>query len=294
MYELIQAGERTYYIDCPTKIGIYVEDKDHVWLIDSGNSRDMGKRIDKILKDNQWQLEGLINTHSHADHIGGNCLLQERYGCHIYAAPQERFFVEHPEFNAMYIYGGHPLKELKNRFLYAQPSICQNVYEANLPKGLEIISLPGHSMEMIGVKTDDGICFLGDAIASENTINKYHITFLYDVAIYLETLDKISTLECNLLIPAHGEVSDPKNLKQVLIQNQKKIEEICQLILMLCQKPMSFDILLQKIFQHYDLHMDHNQWILVGFTVKAFLTYLKNLGLIELEFQDSLGLWHTK
>ena len=26
-----------YYINCPAKIGVYVADKDHVYLVDSGN-----------------------------------------------------------------------------------------------------------------------------------------------------------------------------------------------------------------------------------------------------------------
>ena len=49
MYELIQAGERTYYIDCPSKIGIYRIDDEKVCLIDSGNDKDAGKKVLKIL-----------------------------------------------------------------------------------------------------------------------------------------------------------------------------------------------------------------------------------------------------
>ena len=49
MYELIQGGERTYYIDCPAKIGIYKCSENEVYIIDSGNDKDAGKRILKIL-----------------------------------------------------------------------------------------------------------------------------------------------------------------------------------------------------------------------------------------------------
>lgn len=37
MYELIQVSEQCYYINCPAKIGVYVPDRDNVYLIDSGN-----------------------------------------------------------------------------------------------------------------------------------------------------------------------------------------------------------------------------------------------------------------
>ncbi len=36
MYELVQVSEKCYYINCPAKIGVYVADKDNVYLVDSG------------------------------------------------------------------------------------------------------------------------------------------------------------------------------------------------------------------------------------------------------------------
>ena len=50
MYELIRAGERSWYIDCPAKIGICLLDGADVCLIDSGNDRDAGKRALRTLE----------------------------------------------------------------------------------------------------------------------------------------------------------------------------------------------------------------------------------------------------
>lgn len=44
MYELHQIGERSYDIDCPAKIGIYLTNNTDVYLIDSGNDKDTGKK----------------------------------------------------------------------------------------------------------------------------------------------------------------------------------------------------------------------------------------------------------
>ena len=43
MYELHQAGERTYYIDCPAKIGIYVNGGSA--LSTAGTTRTREKRL---------------------------------------------------------------------------------------------------------------------------------------------------------------------------------------------------------------------------------------------------------
>ena len=81
MYELIKVSENCYYIDCPSKIGIIKINDTDVCLIDSGNNKDAGKRVRKILDANGWTLKIILNTHSHGDHIGGNRYLQEQTGC---------------------------------------------------------------------------------------------------------------------------------------------------------------------------------------------------------------------
>ena len=81
MYELIQAGPNTYYVNCPAKIGIYRTSETEVWLIDSGSDKDAAKKVKKILDANQWTLKGIIATHYHADHVGGCQWLQQQTGC---------------------------------------------------------------------------------------------------------------------------------------------------------------------------------------------------------------------
>ena len=40
MYELVQVGEKSYYIQSPAKIGIYRPSDTEVYLIDSGSDKD--------------------------------------------------------------------------------------------------------------------------------------------------------------------------------------------------------------------------------------------------------------
>lgn len=49
MYELVQISEMSYYINCPVKIGIYLEDSQYVYLIDSGNDKVAGRKVRQIL-----------------------------------------------------------------------------------------------------------------------------------------------------------------------------------------------------------------------------------------------------
>jgi len=97
MFELIKISEKCYYINCPAKIGIYKQSETDVYLIDSGNDKDAGRKVRKILDENGWKLKGIINTHSNADHIGGNQYLQQQTGCKVFADGIEKAFTEYPE-----------------------------------------------------------------------------------------------------------------------------------------------------------------------------------------------------
>ena len=85
MYELVQVQGDSYYIQSPAKIGLVRLGPEEVCLIDSGNDKDAGKKVRQILASNGWRLTAIYNTHSNADHIGGNKYLQAQTGCKIYA-----------------------------------------------------------------------------------------------------------------------------------------------------------------------------------------------------------------
>ena len=285
--ELIKVGDKTYYLKNNTNIGIYKIDEENVFIIDSGNDKSAGKKIIKIIENEGWHIKGLINTHSNADHIGGNKVIEERTNCSIYASDIEMSFIKNPILEPTMLYGGYPFKDLKNKFLYAKPSNVLNIKD-NLPDGLEYFPLKGHFLDMIGLKTSDDIYFLGDALFSEETINKYHLFFIYDVKEYLNTLDYLSNLNGKLYIASHCEAtSDISNLIKI---NKDKILEISNKIYNLCNDK-TFEEILKEIFDEYQLEMNLNQYVLVGSTIKSYLAYLCDENKISYKFEDNKMLW---
>lgn len=291
MYELVQVAENTYYINSPSKIGVYRVSDDDVWLIDSGNDKDAGRKIQKILDAQGWKLTAIINTHSNADHDGGNTLLQNRLNCAVYSTPMENIVVENPILEPTFLYGGYPFKKLRSKFLMATPSKAQDIAEAKLPEGMEYFRLPGHFWDMIGVKTPDDVYFLADCIFGESTVNKYHISFFYDLAAQFETLDMVEKLEGKLFIPAHAEPME--DIKPLVKLNRDKSLEILDVLLEICKEPMHFELVLKKVFEHYALTMDHAQYVLVGSTVRSYLAYLCDHGKVENYVEDNMLLWKT-
>lgn len=292
MYELIKVSERCYYIQSPAKIGIYKISDDEVCLIDSGNDKDAGKKVLKIITEQGWRLSAIYNTHSHADHIGGNGYLQAQTGCKIYAKGIEADFTNHPILESAFLYGGCPMEELKHKFLLAKESVCESITEDKLPSGLRMIDLSGHSFDMVGFADEEGTFFIADSLSSRETLDKYRIGFIYDVGAYLETLENIKKMEAKMFVPSHAEpCEDISGLAQY---NIDKVNEVAEKIVSLCAEPICFEELLQKLFDEYSLVMTNEQYVLVGSTVRSYLTYLKKTDKISSEIKDSKLLWISK
>ncbi len=286
--ELVKVGEKTYYIKNATNIGIYKIDDRNVYLIDTGNDKDAGKKILKIIDEQGWNVKGIITTHSNADHIGGNKVIQDRTNCEILAYNIEKSFTEFPILESSFLYGGYPFKDIRNKFLLAKESTVIPI-ENRLPNGLEYFSLKGHFFDMIGIKTSDNVYFLADSLFSEETIKKYHIFFIYDVRSFLNTLDYLKTLNGETYIPSHCEAT--KDISSLIEVNRNKVNEIMNKIYMICKDEMTFEEILKCIFDEYNLIMNGNQYVLVGSTIKSYLSYLVDENKLCYEFKDNKMVW---
>ena len=292
MYELIQVSENCYYIQCPAKIGLVKTGEDRVCLIDSGNDKDAGKKVKKHLDANGWTLEAIYNTHSHADHIGGNQYLQNQTGCKIYASGIERCFAENTILEPSYLYGANPPKDLRHKFLLAKPSEVEPLTADCLPAGWEVIFLPGHSWDMVGFRTADDVVYLADSLSGLSTINKYHINFLVDVQQYLDTLEMVKGMKAKAFVPAHAEPTE--DISPLADANIAKVHEVAEKILGICEEPVTFETILQRLFQNYGLLLNFEQHALVGSTVRSYLAWLRDQDRLDADFRDELLVWTRK
>ena len=289
MYELIQVAENSYYIQSPAKIGIYKLNETEVCLIDTGNDKDAGKKVKKVLDANGWTLKAIYNTHSNADHIGGNQYLQKQTGCKIYAPGIECDFTNHPILESAYLYGGCPPKDLRHKFLVAQESRAEYLTDNVLPEGLKIINLPGHFFDMVGFRTKDDVVYLADCLASKETLDKYQISVLYDVESYLKTLEMVKTMKAKMFVPSHAEATE--DISKLAQYNIEKVHEIAGKIIEICNDPKCFEAILQTLFTKYNLKMTFEQYVLVGSAVRSYLAWLKDNGRLDVIFEDNMLLW---
>ena len=142
---------------------------------------------------------------------------------------------------------------------------------------------------MVGFRTPDDVVYLADCLSSRETLDKYQIGFIYDVAAYLNTLEMVKSLRGKMFVPAHAAATE--DVADLAQYNIDKVLEIANKITGICQEPLCFETILQRLFTDYGLTMNFEQYVLVGSTVRSYLAWLKDTGRLNALFENNMLLW---
>lgn len=82
-------------------------------------------------------------------------------------------------------------------------------------------------------------------------------------------------------------------IRPLVKANRDKVYEIIDRILSICTNALCFEDILKAVFDFYELIMDNNQYVMVGNTVRSYLSYLKGQGKVKCEFINNRMLWQT-
>lgn len=298
MNELVKVGERTYYISGPFHVGVYdlgtksYTGKQEACLIDSGVDSTVARVIDKRLVEAGFCVKMIVNTHYHADHSGGNDYFKRTYDCPIYSTKMNAALISNYDICPAIVWGAKPIDEIMNNYFYATPTEAQDIENVDLPDGLELVELNGHSLSQIGVRTSDDVLFLGDAVVSKETLDKHPLTYIYDPETHLETLKQLKDIKASLYIPYHAE--PVKKIKALCDYNIKGIEDNIALIRKICREPRNLDEIISMFYNQRGLKLSLYKYAVEGGIVRTYVTYLYNKGELTATNEGNYLKWKVK
>jgi len=291
--DYLEINEKVGYIPGVVNIGVIKNGNDAL-LIDSGIDKDSGRKILRFLEELEITPKAIINTHSHADHFGGNHYLTRNTKAKVYAPRIESGIIQNPLLEPIYLFhGAYPIRNLHNKFVLAKPSPVDHIIEPGklsvIDLELEIIALPGHSFNQIGVKIDN-IFFCADTVFSERVINKYRIPVVQDVKNHLETLEMLKEMDCDLFVPAHTKPTE--DIKPLVEKNLNTTKNIIADIKGLIKETKTTEQIQSELSMQYGLDLNVvQQYYLIHMTIMAYLGYLYNSKQAGIKIENNFLYW---
>jgi glyoxylase-like metal-dependent hydrolase (beta-lactamase superfamily II) len=155
------------------------------WLVDPGPT-DEGhfERLEFAIRQ-RGELEGIVLTHRHLDHAESAPVLAERYGVPVFAG-----------------------REAPDPEGFSEPAVKGLALEREVGEGdrvgpFEVLETPGHSADHVSYLAGD-VLFCGDTVLGEGSV------FIPpgggSLIEYLQSLERLRTLELQAICPGHGPV----------------------------------------------------------------------------------------
>lgn len=281
-------NRNTFYIEGATNIGVYSFKNKNCLLVDTGINRSAAHSAERLLLENNLHIKYIFNTHGHADHCGGNAFLCEKYhGVEIFSSPEEKNFIENPVYLYYISNAAYPSKRLKTR----NGSQVNYVVEEGIEKINDVkfsfLKAAGHTEGDMILITPDRVAFMGDAIFSYHTLEKYALTYLLNVEERLKSLEKIREIDADYLVISHAkEVVLKAELSKLIDANLISINSMVENILEICNQPSSREEILQNILILHDMECDYKGYLVNLCSISAFLNYMLDKSLLDVSIED--------
>jgi len=290
--ELITLAGGIHYLPGGVNSVVLEDGSGGALLIDTGLDGDAGKKLLRALEKKGLTPRAILNTHSHADHYGGNAVIEAKHPeIKVFAPPLEEAVLRYPILEPMTLYGARPPQELQNKFLMAHASNARLAPEPGLCKiagvTLELLEVAGHAALMYAVRVGSFL-YAADALFGPEILLKHPMSFCMDSRLQKESAASLAELEgIELVLCGHGDPSS--DLRSLVEKNLECLEATTRAVKNACQTPSSVDAITQRVCNSLGLELKNATGFLLNRSaVSAHLVELLERGEVVMSVRDNL------
>lgn len=290
MYEIIHIKGNTFCIDTGmTYIPFYKVNEKEIIMLDSGWAEGEQEDLNKLFDFNDFKVVGIINSHSHIDHIGNNSFFKKKYDCIIAMSSFSAHICSSIEALKQY-YNRHFLSCVKEHYghLVCETDIIisenqKSVYINGVKFG--IFYTAGHTLGHIAIITPDDVAYLGDSLITDKVMSGTKLPYAYDLEEDLKSKMNLLNLHSKKYVIAHKGIVD--NIDNLIEENIKYYTGRAKTLLGFIDHPMTMEEILKVIVKEWKIKIQSvNKYIVVERMLRFYIEYLFETKQVELVIDD--------
>ncbi len=296
--ELLSLAPGVQYLPGAVNSVVVEDGRGGALVVDTGLDESHARKLLRAMEAKGLTPGAILNTHSHADHVGGNAFLVKRFpDLKVFAPPLEDAIIRSPVLEPIYLFGARPPRALQNKFLMAAPSPARLAPEPGLTRlagvEVELIEVAGHASLMFAVRVGE-VLYAADALFGPAALARHPLTFCMDSALQKESAAKLAALEgVRVTLPGHGDSTDDLGaLVQVNLDAYARTTEVVREAV---RTPGTVDEVLRRVTLALGLEVrEAGAALLNRSVVSAHLVELLERDEAALEVQDGVPVFHAR
>lgn len=238
-------------------------------LVDSGfgDEKSIQARLDFLKDHADVRVRYIILTHHHFDHSSGARQIREATGAQVTLHPQEEKFLrdwqgeapqdfempDGPDATEEQKKAAEQIQQFRKQAAEADPEILMNDGDTFTVGSLhlQVVHTPGHTLGSVCLYSpQEKALFTGDTALGLGTVAISPPPH-GDMALYLQSLARLQTLDCAVMLPGHGQaVRDVKSKLQELIDHRHERE--AQILRLMAEGKHTPKAMLSAIYMELD------------------------------------------
>ncbi|USS39829.1 MBL fold metallo-hydrolase [Thermococcus aggregans] len=287
---LEKLGENLYLY--PGSPSTMIKAGEDVVVVDPGNGSKRHKDLRRELRKINLEIDYMLSTHGHADHIA----IAPKLGKPLFIHRYEFSIAESPINRELLTFGSKAPKGFLV-YQFSDEIKVHGIFEwGDELFGLKTVELSGHSPGMTGfLDEENGVLYAGDSFFGERVIQSVGLPYLVEPEVFKESIRKLMSYaeEGILLIPSHGRAVKGEEALKLLEFNLQRVEEGERKILELLKEPRSISELSYALAKEFGAKITPQALALNQVPIRAIIAGLYNRELIEAVVEKDLK-WKAK